>query len=157
PVTKTTRFSVDWVPLAPTLLLWTASVVAACCHLAVPLADEDLWWHLANGRFMALHHTLLSADVFSHTLTGAAWLHVEWLGQLLLYGAYDVGGWPLLFYGKLVLSFAAVAALVFVSQRAGARGGAVLLAVAWWSFWLLRPRLFERIELVTLIGLPLVI
>lgn len=66
--------------------------------------DSDFWWHLATGRYIAQTHRLPVPDPFAYTTAhaGAAYpgeqvtrhfnLTHEWLSQVLLYGAYSLGG-----------------------------------------------------------------
>jgi hypothetical protein len=68
-------------------------VAAALALLSlVHLWDPDVWWHLATGRFIVEHHALPTTDPFSFTLTGAPWRAVDWLAELILYGAWRAGG-----------------------------------------------------------------
>ncbi|MGQ0645567.1 MAG: hypothetical protein ACT4O3_08760 [Elusimicrobiota bacterium] len=134
-------------------VLWAASGALFFSALSVPLYDADLWWHLAAGREMVERGVFLRHDIFSHTLLGAPWTNVEWLGQVLVYGLVDAGGAEALFYAKIFLSLAAVAVLAALLRACGARGPVWLLGV-WAGFLVLRPRLFERLELATLILLP---
>src|SRR5436189_163784 len=71
-------------------LLLVAAALAL--HSLVHLWDPDVWWHLATGRFIVEHHTLPVTDPFSFTMSGAPWRAVDWLAELILYGAWRVGG-----------------------------------------------------------------
>lgn len=59
-----------------------------------PRMDEDTWWHLAVGQYVAQHRAVPQEDPFSrlgqeeHT----PWVAYSWLHELLLYGAYQAGG-----------------------------------------------------------------
>ena len=70
-------------------------VAAAAFAIAVSLpgGDPDTYWHLASGKWMVEHGQLLRADVFSSTVNGAPYSVGEWLGELVIYGAYLLGGW----------------------------------------------------------------
>lgn len=122
--------------------------------LAVKISDPDLWWHLANGRFMVENRVILREEVFSHTLLGAPWINFEWLGQILLYFLFRTAGMEGIFYGKVVLSLSAAALVVLTARRLGAKGVPLYL-LAWGAFLVLRPRLHERIELISFIFLGL--
>src|SRR5579885_1936059 len=68
-----------------------------------PVVDNDLFWHLATGRYIwATGHIPLS-DPFSWTVPGCRWIAHEWLTELWLYPLYTHGG-----YGALMLAFAAI-------------------------------------------------
>src|SRR3989442_2005026 len=61
--------------------------------LAIPPGDPDTYWHLASGKWMVEHGQLLRSDAFSSTVSGAPYSVGEWLGELVIYGAYVLGGW----------------------------------------------------------------
>src|SRR5882762_5510217 len=68
------------------------------------LFDADVWWHLASGRWMWEHHSILRADPFTFTVFGHPWIDHEWLFQLLLFAAYQAAKLPgvLIFKGFLI-------------------------------------------------------
>ena len=57
------------------------------------LNDGDTWWHIAAGRMMIAQHAVLRTDPFSSTFRGAPWLTHEWLSEVLLGAAFNLGGW----------------------------------------------------------------
>jgi len=66
--------------------------VAAAVATAQPSnLDTDLWWHLANGRYI-LAHGVPSVDVYSHTAAGHVWVVHEWLADILMYLLHGLGG-----------------------------------------------------------------
>ncbi|MCB0333648.1 MAG: hypothetical protein KDD55_09130, partial [Bdellovibrionales bacterium] len=46
-------------------------------------SNADLWWHIAAGRDILLHHTLRMTDTWSYTTSGAYWLNHEWLADII--------------------------------------------------------------------------
>jgi hypothetical protein len=66
-------------------------------------ADTDTWWHLRSGQYIVENHTVPTADPFSHTRAGAAWIDHGWLAQIFWYGLFALGGWPGLSLGLAVL------------------------------------------------------
>jgi hypothetical protein len=96
------------------------AVLARAGDPAHPFIDSDLWWHLANGRYI-LGHGVPLHDIYSHTAVGHVWVVHEWLSDVLFFGLYQLGG----FAALAVLSAAAVMAgmvLVFRSLRHGGLG-----------------------------------
>ncbi|MEA2682792.1 MAG: hypothetical protein QOK05_1120 [Chloroflexota bacterium] len=79
---------------------------------AHPLLETDLWWHLANGRYI-LAHGVPSHEVYSHTAAGHVWVVHEWLADVLFYLLYQLGGLRLL----IVLSAAVVAVAAYLVYR----------------------------------------
>lgn len=61
-----------------------AALLPACSLLAVrPLADPDVWWHLANGRAMVTAGTLSPVDERAFTVAPAVRVNPSWLWDLL--------------------------------------------------------------------------
>lgn len=76
------------------------------------VADPDLWQHVRYGRMICIDRTFPRTDDVSYTVPGAPLLNHEWLAQCALAGAWQAGGAPLLFAGKL-----AVGALTLLALR----------------------------------------
>ena len=101
----------DWQPgqverLLPWLVVLFGSVLALR-----RISEFDFWWHLASGRWIAEHFAVPSTDVFSYTASEHAWVNVQWLFDLVLYGLHGAGG-PYLIVLAKTLCFAAVLWLV---------------------------------------------
>ncbi|HEY2776076.1 MAG TPA: hypothetical protein VGK20_18690 [Candidatus Binatia bacterium] len=76
------------------------------------LDDFDTWWHLASGRWIALHHAIPHTDVLSFTEPNNEWVNLQWLYDLFLYVAWNIGGASglvLLSLAAFVVTFAIVA------------------------------------------------
>ena len=82
-----------WTPSWP-LALGFLVFVWLSLHGNLPLlADPDTQWHVALGNWILAHRAVPRVDTFSFTFAGEPWIAKEWLSQLLLAGAYDLGGW----------------------------------------------------------------
>jgi len=60
-----------------------------------PLVHDDLFWHLRTGEWIATHHRVPLADLFSYTRFGARWITHEWgfsLASWLVWRAAGAGG-----------------------------------------------------------------
>ncbi len=92
-----------------------------------PKIDTDLWWHLLDGRYIAVHHAILRHDIYSATFYGHSWVDHEWLSELLLYGLYSLAG----LWGTIV-GFAVVIAATYalVYKQMLERGIRPLLGLA---------------------------
>lgn len=55
-------------------------------------ADPDLWWHLANGRFVEQMHAFIRVEPYSFTVAGQPWIDPEWLSGLLYWLGYKYLG-----------------------------------------------------------------
>lgn len=133
--------------LAPALLVGAAAGVVAATQ---PIADTDLFWHLATAR-ETLAHGFVHTDVFSWTVRGAPVSVDQWLGQLVLYGAYLALDWR----GIAVVRIVAVVALLALVVLNATPGRAVrpLAAViaALPAFVLTRALWVDRPELLGLV------
>lgn len=77
--------------------------------LGIGLADQDVFLHVAVGRWIIEHGYVPAHDPFSFTMHGAPWVAQEWGSELLSALAYRVAGWSgLVFLGAA--SFAATLA-----------------------------------------------
>ncbi|MCB4756548.1 MAG: hypothetical protein LHV69_05895 [Elusimicrobia bacterium] len=142
---------IEWIVPA---LFWVLSTLLFFKSLTFRLYDPDLWWHLAAGREMFEKRIFLRTDVFSHTLQGTEWINFEWLGQILLYLLMKTWGLAAIYWGKILLGLLVMTLLILSARKAGARGPWLLL-LAWMGFKVVQPRLLERVELATLLLLPI--
>jgi hypothetical protein len=104
------------IKVAPLRSAWSPSLVLALglvlfvCLANVRglplLSDPDSHWHIAVGNWILEHRAVPTVDIYSFTFTGHPWIAKEWLSQVLLATAYDLGGWG----GVVALGAAALAA-----------------------------------------------
>jgi len=113
---------------------------------AYQLEEPDLWFHLAMGRYVVTEQVVPSVDpfVYSSPPTGAAWLRMHWLWQVL---TYRLATW----IGIEGLNLCKVIAVVGLMGAALAVGrvSMVALATAPLALALLAWRFHPRPELVT--------
>src|SRR5262245_33870444 len=77
------------------------------------LIDPDLWWHLQTGQDIFYSRLIPHVDIYSFTKAGSEWITHEWLSELLIYGAFKVGGW-----GFLVAVFSLILTIaLFITYR----------------------------------------
>lgn len=84
------------------------------------LGDPDTHWHIAVGNWMIARGTVPVADPFSFTFLGEPWIAKEWLSQLLMAGAFKLGGWggvSALAAAALAMSFGLLMRLVLRDLR----------------------------------------
>jgi hypothetical protein len=128
--------------IAPLFIASAAFAIA----ISLPGGDPDTYWHLASGKWMVDHGQLLRADVFSSTVNGAPYSVGEWLGELVIYGAYLLGGWA----GIALLRATLVAVGAFFITRVALRAAPAPFAIAVTAIalalseitWTDRPQLF---------------
>ncbi|MFL5306114.1 MAG: tetratricopeptide repeat protein [Polyangia bacterium] len=96
-----------------------AVAVGAALIALGPIADGDVYWHVAAGHEMWTRGALLRTDPFTSSAAGRSWIDVHWLFQLAvarLHGAFGMAG-------LAVAKALAVAAGATLATRAAERGG----------------------------------
>lgn len=96
--------------LMPALAGLLAALVALSPRV---LNDGDTWWHVRAGQLMIATRTVLRADPFSATFRGAPWFAHEWLSEVMLGGAFNLGGWS----GVVILTAAATGLTAWLLAR----------------------------------------
>ncbi len=101
------------------------------------LRDGDTSWHIVAGEWIFKHRAIPTTDPFSYTFLGKPWAAHEWLSEVLMYAAWQFGGWP-----ALLLMFAALGGLLIMTLA--------LYVRRWMSFpWALIPVSFCFVGLLT--------
>ena len=102
------------------------ALIAGCLAVLVfgtlrtRMSDPDLFWHLRNAQYFMAHHRLLSHDIFSYTVPGAAWIDHEWLSELLYYAGYHALGWQGIYLVAGALLAAIVVSVFYIARAEGA-------------------------------------
>src|SRR5208337_620549 len=100
-------------------------LLGALCAGSHTVADYDMGWHLATGRYVVQHHEIPRVDVLSFTSAGKPWAYPPFAG-VLLYLTYSAFGYAGLSWFCAVACLAVVAYLV----RWGDVGSAILAMLA---------------------------
>ena len=119
-----------------------------------PLTEPDFGWHLRAGLDV-LHHgwPLPSFDPYSHTMPDWKWVEHAWLTDVLIGSIYSVfGGLGIIVF----FAFVTVGAWLFASQVASCPVVFRWLACAI-SLWVALPYLGARTQLITLLGLAVLL
>jgi hypothetical protein len=102
---------------APWGLSWPLLIGAVlfAMLLAQPalLNDPDIYWHVRVGQWILQELEIPRVDIFTHTMEGARWTAHEWLAEVLLALAFNIGGWT----GTVILSAAAVSGALALLAR----------------------------------------
>ncbi|MCM2256962.1 MAG: hypothetical protein NDJ94_15010 [Vicinamibacteria bacterium] len=137
---------------------------AAFLQFAHPLADGDLWWHLATGRFVLEQGHLPDGDPFGYTVSAPfeararMSVRANWLAQVVYQGLYLAGGFQALRLFNALLFVAVVAVVYQVLRLRGVETAPALLLVSplsafcWW-YDELRPLGFSVLLTATSLGL----
>lgn len=129
-------------------------VLAAGLMAVYPVSDFDVFWHLANGRWMLEHGEIATRELFSYSARGEVFDNHAWAAQMLLFLTYERFGAD----GLIALKAAVMMASFFALWRAarllgaGALATALVLALAAYAMvW----RMLERPELASFLFLSL--
>jgi len=119
----------------------------------VDIVDNDLWWHLAHGKYYFTHHALkMDLSVFSWTPTDPTWIYNTCLGSIAVYlFHYVMGGFGLwlfqwLIFGGIFLAFYLF--LRLLNRRLDITGVTVIAAVGiacYTSCSYYKPELFSAL------------
>src|ERR1700712_1694386 len=118
-------------PAAKSGELGLATSAIALCFLAgwAPVADGDIFWHLAAGREMWHGGSLLTHDPFSISAHGRPWTDVHWLFQLAAYATHSAFGLTGLVLVKCALIAASALVILYSLPRTARATYVVVLAV----------------------------
>src|SRR5215831_17897700 len=80
--------------------LWLITPIFAVAYklFRYPLPLLDFWWHLKIGQVIATTRSIPRVDLFSFTAGGKPFVVQNWLAELIFYGTYRVGGYPLIVF-----------------------------------------------------------
>lgn len=121
------------------------------------IQDYDLWWHLADGRWIVEHHAVPTTDVFSYTAAGRPWVAYSWLAEVLFHGLVRGFGLASLLWLQTIVAVSIVAFVYAACRAAGAgRNAAVVtsaLSALGSSFaWGIRPVIFTLLAFAVLVA-----
>jgi hypothetical protein len=54
--------------------------------------DDDVFWHLATGKYILQTHQVPSTDIFGYMTKGQEWMPFEWGWDVLTYSIYSFSG-----------------------------------------------------------------
>ncbi len=120
--------------------------------------NQDAWLALVGGRSVAAHGAphVETLTVWAH---GATWVDQQWLGQLLLFRAFALGGLAAATLTHAFLTIVAYVVAVVAARRLGASSRAVLytLPPCLWLLilgtWQLRTQSFSYLPFVLVLWL----
>jgi hypothetical protein len=110
------------------MLVCLLALVAAVTVRPRSAMDEDLWWHLRTGEWIAAHGAVPSQDYFGAHTAGHPWVAYTWLFDVFITGVYRSGGLHGVLAVTTVSMLAAILALAGLLARYGNYRRAILLA-----------------------------
>jgi hypothetical protein len=110
------------------------------------LKDPDTYWHIAVGQRIWQTGSPPYVDEFSFTFQGHPWMANEWLIDLLMFSAYNLGGWRALVLLTAFTIAATYSLLYLILSRELRLSVAVGVAITAYVFsmvhFLARPHVF---------------
>jgi hypothetical protein len=131
---------------------WLGTAVAACFALGAflgwrQIASPDIGFHLSTARWMVENRAWPATDLFSYTFSNHAYIDLQWLFQLVLYGANALTGPAGMIALKILVTLTFWALLVVRTRRAAGSLPAsvplLLIVVGLADFWEERPHTFS--------------
>ncbi len=116
-----------------------------------PMAETDLFFHLATGQEILRRHALLHRNLFSFTFPDAPNIDTSWLFEVGAAALYRLGGFPAVVVAKTVVLLVAFAGAYRICRRRGAGEVASAVALAAAAF-VGHDRFVERPHVFSLLG-----
>jgi hypothetical protein len=127
--------------------------LAILLSLSRMFGDDDLFWHLATGKYIFEHGTVPDRDVFGYVTQGQPWIPFEWGWDLLTYWLHHLtGGMGVLFLLPILVA-AAVCALLLALMHRLRISTPIILCLMLLTLVTMVDRLRPRPQIVTLLGL----
>ena len=143
-----------WLPSIG-LSLWLAFVLGLSLsdwRLVMINADGDTCWHWRTGRWIIENHTVIRADIFSHTRPGKTFVTMEWMSEVIFAAAGNALGWN----GLVLVAAVLIATCLWILYRQMLSEGSdillssaltMLAAMTTWMHWLARPHVVSFVIL----------
>jgi hypothetical protein len=132
--------------------LWLVVVLGAIGVMGLARVPSaiDLAYHVKAGELMVAEHALPRTDTLAWTTAGRSWLDQNWGAQLVLYGIWRLGGFPLVAAVNALISVAAWGLVAATCRRRTADlrviAGAVFIGyVASVATFPARPQMFSML------------
>lgn len=117
-------------PIGPWMLATAVSTLFFCATLfmrARILTTQDLYLHIAVGRWIRIHHLVPDRGIFSGSMADAPWLAHEWLASLGASALFDHLGWN----GLVAVTALLVACAIGIVAHEAARTAGPVQALVW--------------------------
>ena len=79
--------------------------------------DDDIFWHLATGRFIFENGYIPSQEIFGFITAGIKWIPFEWGWEVLTFIIYKIGGFLLLSIFRTLIILSTFYTLFFYLKR----------------------------------------
>lgn len=153
-LSDTIQHSTLRIPHSSLLALNTLLLIIISNFTLQPVTEPDFGWHLRAGLdFLGEGGTLPRLDPYSHTMSDWAWIEHAWLTDVVMAAIYL--GFGLL--GVIGLFGLLTAGAWIVTSRSARCQASCGLVACTLSLWIALPFLGARTQMVTLLGLAVVL
>ncbi|RPI13903.1 MAG: hypothetical protein EHM58_17510 [Ignavibacteriae bacterium] len=101
------------------LLLFIFAVFVIMLSTTMLNGEDDLFWHMATGRFIVENKYIPHTDVFGHVTDGMQWIPFEWLWDTVIYSVYSIIGFTGLYVVTYILVILIFYLLYLVLKKFG--------------------------------------
>jgi hypothetical protein len=138
----------------PTIALNILLVVLIANFTLQPVTEPDFGWHLRAGLDMlGQGWTVPRVDPYSHTMSDWAWIEHAWLTDVFIAASYRRFG----LLGVIVLFGIVAAGAWIIASCSGKCQASYALMASVLSLWVALPFLGARTQIVTLLGLAVLV
>ncbi len=149
-----------------TLIMMVLTLIGAFWAGLFPLrGNNDFWRHLKTGKVLWEHlqqngFSFPEHDVFTYTGETITWINPEWLSELFIYGAYQLGGLQITIILKSLILALTFGLLMLYMRRRGAEWtmaclGTLIALLASGKHFFLQPSIFTLFFVVVFLHIIL--
>jgi hypothetical protein len=80
-------------------------------------ADDDVFWHLATGRYIIQNIHVPSTDVFGYISQGQKWIPFEWGWDVITFSVFNFGGFYSLSIFRTLIVLAIFSLFIIILRR----------------------------------------
>lgn len=79
--------------------------------------DDDVFWHLATGRYVVQTHNVPATDIFGFVTQGQQWMPFEWGWDVFTYGIFSLGGYTALSVLRTIILLAVFSVFYLILKK----------------------------------------
>lgn len=137
--------------------LLIAFAIFICLFTTYKVAgDDDVFWHLATGKYIIQNFQIPSTDVFGYMTSGQKWIPFEWGWDTLTYSLYNIGGFYTLSILRTLIILSIFVIILFYLQKQKVSDNLIILFSVLLFFGIL-TRLSIRPQLVSYLFFTLLV
>lgn len=138
-------------------LAFVFAILIVMIGIALISGDDDIFWHLATGKWIVQHHAVPATDVFGVITQSHIWIPFEWGWDVVIYFLYSLMG---TFTGVQVLPIiiwlVMFGMLASIMRKAGSTIS-VILVILLLTLFATVDRMTPRPQVITMLGLSTIL